>query len=62
MRNNKKQLIVIMGIGIVVFAAAFAGISLTKNMGKCCGIDLPWHFHFTRRSNNGKVWHHSKTL
>ena len=34
MRNNKKQLIVIMGIGIVVFAAAFAGISLTKNMGK----------------------------
>ena len=34
MRNNKKQLIVIMGIGIVVFAAAFAGISLTKKYGE----------------------------
>lgn len=23
-------------------------------MLKCCGRDLPWHFHFIRRYNNGK--------
>jgi len=25
-----------------------------KIMLKCCGNDLPWHFHFARRFNNGK--------
>lgn len=29
-------------------------IITTKIMLKCCGKDLPWHFHFARRFNNGK--------
>lgn len=34
MNSNKKQLLAIMGIGVAVFAIAFAGITLTKNIGK----------------------------
>ena len=34
MKNGKNQLLMIIGIGVLVFAASFAGILLTRNVGK----------------------------
>ena len=34
MKNRKNQLFVMIGMGILVFAASFAGIFLTRNVGK----------------------------
>ena len=34
MKNNKKQAAIIAAIGLAVFVIAFAGIMLTRNVGK----------------------------